>query len=224
MTCLRNKRDSLALLDQKGFRPDIVIDIGAAGGTVGLYETWPQCRYVLVEPLSKFVPELTAICSRLPQADYRIAAAGSRTGRQHIAYHPTEAHVVALAQHAPADWPRDDIEMVTVDQLVAEERKRRSVHFVLLKVDVDGPEIDVLIGSTETLALSTVVVIEAPLHDQEVGRFGQIMSFMTSRDYDCFDIIEPLFRPGDNILWQVDLVFVRRDSGLRSLFTYQLSS
>jgi Methyltransferase FkbM domain len=197
MTCLRNKRDSLALLDQKGFRPDIVIDIGAAGGTVGLYETWPQCRYVLVEPLSKFVPELTAICSRLPQADYRIAAAGSRTGR------------------------RDDIEMVTVDQLVAEERKRRSVHSVLLKVDVDGPEIDVLIGSTETLALSTVVVIEAPLHDQEVGRFGQIMSFMTSRDYDCFDIIEPLFRPGDNILWQVDLVFVRRDSSLRSLFTYQ---
>jgi FkbM family methyltransferase len=224
MTCLRNKRDSLALLDQKGFRPDIIIDIGAAGGTEGLYETWPQCRYVLVEPLSKFAPQLRAICSGLAQADYRIAAAGSRSGRLHIAYHPTEPYVAAVAQNAPADWPRDDIEMVTVDQLVAEERKRRSIHSVLLKVDVDGPEIDVLTGSIETLALSTVVVIEAPLHDKEVGRFGQIMSFMISRGYDCFDIIEPLFRPGDNILWQVDLVFVRRDSGLRSLFTYQLSS
>jgi 16S rRNA G527 N7-methylase RsmG len=77
MTCLRNKRDSLALLDQKGFRPDIIIDIGAAGGTEGLYETWPQCRYVLVEPLSKFAPQLRAICSGLAQADYRIAAAHS---------------------------------------------------------------------------------------------------------------------------------------------------
>jgi Methyltransferase FkbM domain len=110
--------------------------------------------------------------------------------------------------------------MMTVDQLVAEERERQGVRSVLLKVDVDGSEIDVLAGSVETLALSTVVVIEAPLHAREVGRFGEIMSFMTSRGYDCFDIIEPLLRRGDNILWQVDLVFVRRDSGPRSTFNY----
>jgi FkbM family methyltransferase len=220
MTSLRNKQESLALLDQKGFRPDVVFDIGAAAGTEGLYETWPQSRYVLVEPLAKFAPALQAICSGLADADYRIAAAGAQTGRLHIAHHPTEPHLVALAQNAPADWPRDNVELLTVDQLAAEERQRQRVDSVLLKVDVDGPEIDVLTGSVETLALSTVVVIEAPLHDRAVGRFGEIIGFMASRAYDCFDIIEPLLRPRDNILWQVDLVFVRRDSGLRTTFTY----
>ena len=64
--------------------------------------------------------------------------------------------------------------MMTVDQLVAEERKRRSVHFVLPKVDVDGPEIDVLPGSTETLALSTVLRFTLDLNEPadhfELGR------------------------------------------------------
>src|SRR3954454_11538442 len=108
---LRNKHQTLVLLAKKGFRPDLVLDIGAVAGTEGLYETWPHCRYLLVEPNAKFAPELQAICAGLPHASYRIAAAGSRTGRLTIAYHPTEPHVVTLARHAPLDWPRDNIEM-----------------------------------------------------------------------------------------------------------------
>jgi FkbM family methyltransferase len=212
------------LLALKGFRPDVIFDIGAAAGTVGLYDTWPDAQYILVEPLAKFSPDMEKLCRSLPRARYRIAAAGSEQGRAHIAYHPTEPHLLASAMTAPPEWPRDEVEKITVDQLLAECKRDQEIHSALLKIDVDGPEIDVLKGAAGTLTLSTVVLIEAPLHDQEIGRLGVIVDYMMCREYDCFDIIEPVFRPHDNLLWQVDLVFTPRRSSWRSPLTYEVKA
>jgi FkbM family methyltransferase len=220
MLPLRDKEQCLSLLAEKGFSPDIVLDVGGAAGTEGLYTTWPNTRYVLIEPLAKFAPDLEVLCARLGNASYRIAAAGSAPDNLVLAHHPTEPHLVALDKDAPSDWPRDLVEMVTVDQIISEETQSRSIKSVLLKIDVDGPEIDVLNGSALTFEKATVIIIEAPLHDRKVGRFGQIVSYMYSKGYDCFDILEPVLRPRDQILWQVDLVFVSRKLQLRSDFGY----
>jgi hypothetical protein len=79
------------------------------------------------------------------------------------------------------------------------------INQAILKIDVDGGEIAVLRGSSSLLALDTVLIIEGALLDTADARFGQIIEFMRSSGYECFDIIELVYR-FDDVLWQADLV------------------
>jgi hypothetical protein len=65
------------------------------------------------------------------------------------------------------------------------------------------------------LAFDAILIIECVLLDAADARFGQIIELMRSSGYECFDIIEPEYR-FDDVLWQADLVFVRRESKFRS--------
>jgi FkbM family methyltransferase len=214
---LRDKRKSLSLIAKSGFTPDIVIDIGVATGTDGLCDVWPSVETILVEPLAKFEPDLIRICRSLPNASYRIAAAGGGAGALRLASHPDEPYTIRPAADAPEAWPRFEVAQVTVNSLIAGKAIRRAV----LKIDVDGPELSVLRGANAVLAVDAVVVIEAALLDTAIGRLGQIIQFMAEAGYECFDIIEPMFRAADDLLWQVDLVFVRRESELRALRSFR---
>jgi FkbM family methyltransferase len=210
---LRDKRASLRLLRELGFNPDVILDIGVADGTHGLYDTWLDAHYVLIEPLAKFEQALKAICQNCRSAEYHISAAGDAAHELTIAVHPTEPYHFLPSDKAPLNWTRTTIPVVTVDGILAAIRTNRRIRQAILKIDVDGGELAVLRGSNSLLALDAVVIIEAALL-ADAG-FGQIIEFMRSSGYECFDIIESLYR-FDDVLWQVDLVFVRSESKFRS--------
>jgi FkbM family methyltransferase len=208
---VRDKRGSLRLLRELGFNPDVVLDIGVATGTWGLYDTWPQAHYILVEPLAKFEQALKEICQNCRSAEYHIAAVGDVAAELTIAVHPNEPYGFMPADKAPLNWTRATIPVITVDDMLAALRTRR-IEQAILKIDVDGEELAVLRGSSSFLALDAVVIIEACLINE---LFGQIIGIMRTSGYECFDVIEPLYR-FDDVLWQVDLIFVRRESKLRA--------
>jgi FkbM family methyltransferase len=212
---LRDKRASLRLLRELGFNPDVILDIGVAAGTHGLYDTWLDAHYVLIEPLAKFEWALKEICQKCRSAEYHISAAGDAAHELTIAVHPTEPYRFLPSDKAPLDWTRATIPVLTVDDILAAIRTTRRIKQAILKIDVDGEELAVLGGSNSLLALDAVVIIECTLLDAADARFGQIIGFMRSSGYECFDIIESLYR-FDDVLWQVDLVFVRRESKFRS--------
>lgn len=213
---MREKHQALHLLAEKGFRPDLVLDIGAAGGTIGLYEEWLQAHYVLVEPLEKYRAALSRICQDLSSAEVEIAAVGAEPGQLSLAAHPTEPHLIGMPETAPSDWVRFSVPMITVDQIIAKQRQEKSIGSTLVKIDVDGPELAVLRGARQSLREGRdVYLIEAALLDTDRGRFGEIIEFMSVANYEVFDILEPLFRPSDEVLWQVDLIFVPRFSASR---------
>lgn len=190
---MRDKRQSLELLSAQGFQPEIVLDIGAAAGTEGLYEVWSDAHYELVEPSFTHEAALQEICRGFRSANYRIAAAAAQPGSLRL----------------PGQPP---VPVLTVDQILDECGAGTAV----VKIDVDGPEVAVLEGAAKSLARKRdVYIIEGALLDTDVGRFGQIIDHMRARDYEVFDIIEPLFRPADQVLWQVDLVLLPRGHAAR---------
>ena len=71
----------------------------------------------------------------------------------------------------------------------------------LLKIDVDGPELDVLAGASSTLAKSGVVIVEAPLQ-YIAARAG----YLADRGFSIFDIVDLCYY--DDQLWQADLMFL----------------
>ena len=189
---MRNKKQSLQMLRERGFHPDLIIDVGVASGTDGLYEVWPTAHHVLVEPQHRFGPDLDRICASLPYCEQIIAAAGDQLGEG----------------------------VTTVDKVASDRLLLNSAAKIVLKIDVDGPEMQVLAGSSQTLTADCVIIIEAAFLDRTMARFGLIVRFLTDCGYEVFDILEPLLRPSDEFLWQVDLVFVRRESRFRRSILY----
>ena len=89
---------------------------------------------------------------------------------------------------------------------------------ILLKLDVQGFELEVLRGALEVLARSELVVMETSLipYNKNAPLFAEVVRFMDQRDFVVFDFCGQLRRETDHALFQTDVVFVREDSSLRA--------
>ena len=83
---------SLLLAKNLGFEPKTVIDVGAALGTFNLYETFPNARHLLIEPIAENEPYLAKICRKLKSAEYIIAAASKESGVCTLSVSPGMVH------------------------------------------------------------------------------------------------------------------------------------
>ncbi|HEY9298920.1 MAG TPA: hypothetical protein VIQ31_21700, partial [Phormidium sp.] len=73
---------------QNGLQPKTIIDVGAASGTLALYEVFPEARHILIEPLEEYIPHLNSLVDKLEQAEYIIAAATATPGKLVLNVHP----------------------------------------------------------------------------------------------------------------------------------------
>jgi len=88
---------------------------------------------------------------------------------------------------------------------------------ILLKLDVEGTEIEVLRGASATLARTEVIISEISIvkrHNEDVT-FGTFISYVESLGFSLIDFpqLTPLRRNG--ALAYVDAAFVRTNSPLR---------
>jgi FkbM family methyltransferase len=88
---------------------------------------------------------------------------------------------------------------------------------LLLKLDVQGFELEVLAGGRRTLRLSDVVIMEVSLLPCNDGGplFADVIAFMKEEGFVVFDFCGQHRREGDKVLVQTDVAFVRHDSRLR---------
>jgi FkbM family methyltransferase len=219
---LRSKKEFLDHLRSANFEAEAIIDVGAANGTVGLYETFPSAHYVLIDILDKFNDGLTDIVKSLASCEHLIAAVGSSPGNVRFYYDPKEDHKVTFADFQPDGWVESTIKRITIDDIVFTNPKLQKANNIIIKIDVDGPELDVLAGCSESFNKNCVFIIEAPLLDRLHGRFTEISAFMHLNGFELYDLLEPVYRPSDEALWQVDAVYVPTSSPLRTNHSYAI--
>jgi len=89
---------------------------------------------------------------------------------------------------------------------------------LLLKLDVQGFELEVLMGGRRTLGLSEVVLIEVSLLPYNDGAplFADVVAFMNEEGFVAFDFCGQFRRQSDHALFQTDVAFARRESNLRA--------
>jgi hypothetical protein len=89
---------------------------------------------------------------------------------------------------------------------------------LLVKLDVQGYELEVLRGATRTLESAEVIVMELSLLEYNRGAplLGQVLAEVGALGYTIYDICGQHRRPASRALLQVDAVFVREDSRLRT--------
>lgn len=203
-----------ALLVRLGFKPGTIIDVGAADGTPGLYDYFPDADLLLIDPLEEHVPALREISRKHSRARIAVGAAGAHAGEIAINVYPdrltgSSCMVDPCGVGAPRRVP-----MITLDQECAD---RALGGPYLVKVDTQGFELEVLRGAEAVLAETEIVILEVSFFRLFTSNpiFSEVVIFMAERGFEMYDLLGSSTRPLDGALAQADVVFARRDGMLR---------
>ncbi len=211
---------ALRQLSALGFHPRTVIDVGVATKTEELYQAFKDADILLIEPLAEFEPFLCDIC-RSYKAEYVLAAAGETPGSAVINVHPDKfgSSLLKEFEGPGVDGVPREIPVVTIDQLCA---ARNLAGPYLIKVDVQGAELQVLAGATHTLPQTEVVILEVTLFGTMIGgpQLSDTVACMKQYGFVVYDIFAFKYRPLDDALSQVDIVFVQEGGRFRRSHAY----
>jgi len=204
-------RNALTRLKSLGFAPAVIYDIGAyrGGWTRVAAEIFPDAQFVLFEANADHAAELAAHGRK-----YFIAALGADDGAARPFHVPRAGDVTGAslyventAHYAASNLQVRELATVRLDTLAARE-KLPAPH--LVKVDVQGAELEVLAGAGATLAGASVLVVEVSLVDynRRAPLMAEVITAVDRIGFKCADVAE-LHRTPTNLVLQLDLVFVR---------------
>lgn len=215
--------ESFSQIRSLGFYPKTVLDIGVASGTPELYAVFPEAYFLLIEPLDEFESDLRSILKHY-KGSYLLAAAGSKSGQ--IPFNLHKDHLEGSSMYkesmgSDADGFEITVPVIRVDDVL--DDKQLSGPF-LMKIDVQGAELDVLEGAQKSLPETEVIVLEVSFFEFMKGapQFSDVVIYMKDRGFVPYDIILGWNRPLDGALGQVDIVFVKDVGMFRKDHSYAM--
>jgi FkbM family methyltransferase len=209
---------ALRIAVRNGLHVNTVIDVGAAFGDwtrmcMGLF---PQAKYILIEPLAQYDEWLRPLLNEFPNVTRVKAAAADRPGQATFFFH--EDWVGSSLYHE-AEGPLVDgtplqVDTTTIDEIV--QQQKLSGPF-LLKIDVQGAELQVLEGAPTTSQQTEYLLVETSFFEffKKGPLIHDVIAYMRQREFVIYDILSLHYRLLDNALGQVDLAFVPEHSLLR---------
>jgi FkbM family methyltransferase len=197
----------LSNLKSRGVYVNTIIDIGASDGrwSNDILTIFPEANFFLIEANSIHKNGLDKFKSEHKNVDYVLAAAGEKSGE---IYFDNSDPFGGLAMTEKASENNISVPVVTIDHVV---RENNLVGPFLLKLDTHGFEIPIFAGGAETMKDTNVIIVEA--YNFKIAKecllFYEMCEYMKKNGFRCVSIIDVMYRPKDNFLWQMDLVFVK---------------
>lgn len=205
-----NTEHTLRRIAEAGLDIGTVVDVGVLKGTPKLYNALPKAHHVLIEPSPAHTDAIAKAYEAISHELFSVAASdvdadaflvdrandgGNRVTHSKVV--ATQAEIEEITNILEVhDMPLRRLDTILQDAQTPGE--------ILLKIDVDGHEMNVLRGAADTLKRTAVVSIEAS-RDHLPERAG----FLAEAGFMLFDIVDLCYYR--NSLWQVDLFFVRKD-------------
>ena len=200
----------LKQLKARGYIPSVVYDIGAYEGywALDFLKIFVGVPIYMFEAQQTKEPFLKAVCDKRPNLNYLIALLGATPGVEvHFEENETASHV-----NAQLHWEKGNRITESLD-LLLEKNNFPLPDF--LKLDVQGYELEILKGGQKALANAQFCLLEISLLDVEAGGvplLKDVINFMDDCKYCAYDISQFIRRPYDKALWQIDMLFVKKDS------------
>ena len=204
-----------------GFNPSTVIDVGAASGTLDLMSAFPKSKFLLIEPLSEHKDNLNGLRSAY-DVDVVIGAASDRDGIITLNVHPHQLDGSSVLREEMGEHT-DGCPRAPCFRVDNYFKSKGYSGDVFLKIDVQGAELSVMDGCRGILPDIQAVALEVSLLRFMKGGpiFDEVVNYMKSVGFVAYDIIHGWYRPLDNALGQVDILFVKENSFLRSDHRYE---
>ena len=219
--CLRGRFPDLGMI---GVRPGaVVIDVGANVGDFSecVLAFQPWARLHLVEPLVEPHVELRRKFGRYDDVEFSSFAFGREEGERDFfvcrydqASSFLEASAALEGAAAGLDVSLKEVRRVRIERLEAYLREKRLERVDLLKLDVQGFELEVLEGAGDALGRIDWIYTEAQFRELYGGGplFSDIFAFLSARGFDL-KRMNSFRTDAEGRLVECDMVFRRRLPG-----------
>ncbi len=203
------------------FDPSVCIDVGAASGTSSIYGAFPNAFHIAFEPLEDFQPALRRTLKPYRHEIYQLALM-EHSKEQKILRQKNNLYTSSLmhTRHENTEENLLTVPVKTLDEVMVNHSIEGEY---LIKTDCQGADLFVLQGGKETLKNAEIVIVETSFfrfwgpHQPD---FARIVRFMHVNGFAVYDILEGMFRPHDNALGQVDLVFAKQKGRFRKITSW----
>lgn len=226
-TALQSPSFSVRINNMKniGFAPKCIFDCGASVGhwSCGVSKLFPGSQIVAIEPNTFVLPQTKKTLSDIrPAVIIEECALGATSGDVHLNIWDndhTKMSGSSLKDHVQGS-PKStiNVRLDTLDIIC----ERHGLTPDLVKLDLQGGELDALKGAEMVLGTAEVFIIEFGCLQAYVDRTTpfDLMDTMYSNDYCLYDIIDLIYRPYDNALTGGDFIFVKNSSQLKKYKGY----
>jgi FkbM family methyltransferase len=210
----------LIFLQQKGFSPRKIIDGGACCGdwTVLARSIFPSTAVLMIEPQVQHEASLVKLSASLsPNVQYSHSLLGPRVcpAADFIVLDDSSGGTGSSVLPENLDVPRHTISipMITLDQLAVETGFG---YPDLIKLDVQGYELEVLKGAPKCLAQADFVPLEVSIlpYNEGCPLIAETLNWMDRAGFSLFEVFDLSRRKSDNLLVKADLLFVRKSHPL----------
>lgn len=213
--------DALARLSSRGIEVGSFLNVGSGrGDDLEFFKRlWPQMRTLLIDMDPRFIEGWQKLAHDYSGTSYVVAGAASEDGEGQFL---KSNDVGGAISKAPKGDNSHTTPLRKLDTLVREFELPGPF---FLKFDTHGVELDIMEGAKETLAQTSLIIIEAynfklEFVDRKNLTFDEMCIHMRTLGFRCVDYCEPLYRPGDLALWQIHLIFIRDDHPVFRKTTY----
>jgi FkbM family methyltransferase len=178
------------------------LDLGAFEGkwTTLLREIYPSAQVVLVDANTDKEPLLRAL------GDCRIAVLGECDGKEVDYFKCVDGDAGSgngiYRENTAFTFAPEKRKCVTLTTLLGSEEG-----FDLIKMDVQGAELDVIRGGIAIVRKSRFLLLELQTHDYNLGapRLEEVVAFLHGEGFAVIDVVDLMYS-GDKLI-QVDVLF-----------------
>ncbi|HEX3007040.1 MAG TPA: FkbM family methyltransferase [Bacteroidales bacterium] len=209
-------------LKNRGLNCKSIMDVGAnrTHWSRMAKRVYPLSRFYLIEPLKEMQEKLEAFCQEYKDSSYFLVGAGAKNEKMVFTIWDDldgSSFLPPPDKKLKIIGKQRDVEIVTIDSLIETSKVDTPD---LIKLDVQGFELEALKGASKTFGITEVYVLEVSLFTfgdlPNFPIFSDVINFMLERDYVVYDFPGFRRRPFDMALGQCDVCFVKRNGTLRS--------
>jgi FkbM family methyltransferase len=212
----------LVRLKNIGFAPSGILDIGAWVGEFsrGARQIFPEAHILMVEALPENGEILARVCRKLGNAEYVTSLVGD-TEMKATSFFVVDTDKYPDLVKTGSSKYKDNLGCPQEEHSIPQRTLASIVtgngfQYQLMKLDVQGAELDVIKGLGDHLSIVEVILMEMSLVQYNEGAplMDAVLSKMRQLGFVLYDIVEEHRFEGGH-LFQIDGIFVRPDSRYR---------
>jgi len=210
----------LRTMRANGFLPGGIIDIGANAGDWSRMarSVFPGVPLIMVDANPEMAAPLRATVEALGAHAAAIPALLGPAERTDVPFHVLGTGSSVLPELTTFSREVRHLPMTTLDQVVEGPAHTPMCAPLLMKLDVQGFELEVLRGGSRTLGMAEVVILETSVlpYNEGAPTFEDVVAFMRTAGFSVGDFCGQFRRETDHALYITDVCFVRTSSALRA--------
>lgn len=199
-----------------GFDPKFVLDVGAYDGewTRMFRDIFPSAKILMLEAQQEKAPRLKEVTDELPGTGFHIGLLGAEAGKE-VVFNVNSTVSSVLEEYKANAFRKETRVIETLDDIVSAQ-EHGSASPDLIKLDVQGYELEVLKGAANILGNVQFILCEVSLLEINKGcpLIADVIRFMDEKGFVTYDICSFIRRPLDKALWQTDVLFIRKNHPL----------